>query len=77
MRNIKEINTKNRTYYIFDDLINIKDFDPSLLKIDNKSYKNINTYYTGYITMNDSKYVNIHSVNPLCLIIGQADGSIE
>ena len=42
MRNIKEINTKNRTYYIFDDLINIKDFDPSLLKIDNKSYKNIN-----------------------------------
>ena len=36
MRNIKEINIKNRTCYIFDDMINIKDFDPSLLKIDKK-----------------------------------------
>ena len=34
MANIKEINIVNRTYYFFDDMINIKDFDPSLLKID-------------------------------------------
>ena len=27
--------------------------------------------------MKDSKYVNIHGVNPLYLIIGEADGSIE
>ena len=33
MGNIKEINIKNRTYYFFDDMINIKDFDPNLLKI--------------------------------------------
>ena len=37
MRNIKEINIKNQTYYFFDDMINIKDFDPILLKIDKKS----------------------------------------
>ena len=37
MRKIKEINIKNRTYYFFDDMINIKDFRPNLLKIDKKS----------------------------------------
>ena len=36
MGNIKEIKIKNRTYYCFDDMINIKDFDPNLLKIDKK-----------------------------------------
>ena len=36
MKNIKEINIKNRTYYFFDDMINIKDFKPSLIKIDKK-----------------------------------------
>ena len=37
MGNIKEINIKTQTYYFFDDMINIKDFDPNLLKIDKKS----------------------------------------
>ena len=32
-------------------MINIEDFDSSLLKIDKKSYKNIGTYYIGYITI--------------------------
>ena len=41
MGNIKEINYKNRTYYLFDDMINIKDFGSSQLKIDEKSHKNI------------------------------------
>ena len=39
MENIKEINIKNRTCYFFDDMINIKDFNSDLLKIDKKSYK--------------------------------------
>ena len=46
-------------------MISIEDFDSSLLKIDKKSFKNIDIYYIGYITMKDSKYVNIHSENPL------------
>ena len=41
MGNIKQINIKNRTYYFFNDMINIKDFDPSLINVDRKSYKNI------------------------------------
>ena len=74
---MKETNIKNRTYYFFDDMINIKNFDSSLLNIDKKSYKNIDIYYIGYITMKDSKYVNIHSVNPLYLTIDEINGSIE
>ena len=60
MGNTKEINIKNRTYYFFDDMINIENFNPDLLKIEKKSYKNIGIYYIGYITIIDSKYVNIH-----------------
>ena len=52
---IKEINIKNRTYYIFDDIINIKDFDPNLLK--KKSHENIDIYYISCITVKDSFYI--------------------
>ena len=55
-------------------MINIKDFDPSLLKIDKKSYKYIGIYYIGYITIkNISDYESINGVNPLYLIIGNVD----
>ena len=50
MGSIRDINMKNRTYYFYDDMINIKDFDSNLLKIDKKSFKNIVIYYIGYIT---------------------------
>ena len=49
MGNIKQINIKNHTYYFFNDMINIKDFDFSLLKIDKQSDKNIGIYNIGYI----------------------------
>ena len=71
--NIKEINTKNRTYYFFDDMINIKNFDLDLLKIEKKLYKDIDIYYVGYITMKDFDNVKINSVNPLYLIIDNVD----
>ena len=77
MGNIKEINMKHRTYYFSDEMINIKDFDSDLLKIDKRSYKYIDIYYIGYITMKDSDYVKTNSVNPLYLIIDKADGCIE
>ena len=47
MRNIKQINIKSRTYYFFNGMINIKDFDSSLLKINKKSYKDIGIYNIG------------------------------
>ena len=55
-------------------MINIKDFDSCLLKIDKKSYKNIDIYYIGYITIKEiDDYENIYSVNPLYLIIDKVD----
>ena len=51
MGNIKQINIKNRTYYFHTDIINIEEFNSSLLKIDKKSYKDIDIYYIGYITI--------------------------
>ena len=78
MRAIKQINTKNRTYYFYNDIIDLKDFDAGLLKIDKKTYKDIGIYNIGYITkkkIDDCK--NINSVNPLYLNITHANGYIE
>ena len=58
-------------------MINIENFDPSLLKINKKSYKDIGIYYIEYITMKNSDYVKLNSVNYLQIIIGEADGSVE
>ena len=68
MGTIKQIDTKNRTYCFYNDMIDIKTFDSDLLKIDKKSYKDIGIYNIGYITkkkINDCE--NINSVNPLYL----------
>ena len=75
---IKSINIKNGAYKFFNGMINIEVFYSNLLKIDKKSCKNIDTYYTGYITIKKTAdYENIYSVNPLYLIIGEVDGFIE
>ena len=52
-------------------------FNSYLLKIDKKSKKNIDVYYIGYITIKYTYYVNINSVNPLCLIINKEDDYIK
>ena len=49
MGEIQELNIKNRTYYYFHDVIDIKDFQSNLLKIDKKQYKDIDIYYIDYI----------------------------
>ena len=54
-------------------MINIKNFDPVLLKIDRKSYKNIGIYNIGYITIKKiDDCENIYSVNPLYLLVNHA-----
>ena len=75
MSEVKELNIKNRTYYYFNDIINIKDFHSNLLRIDKKRYKDIDIYYIGYIAVKKiGDCENIHSVNPLYLIIYSATG---
>ena len=44
---IKQIDIKNRTYYFYNDIIDLEKFDVRLLKIDKKSYKNIGFYNIG------------------------------
>ena len=75
MGEVKEMNIKNQTYYFFDDMINIRNFQPNLSKIDKKPYKYIDIYYIGYITTKKiGDYENIPSVNPLYLISNSATG---
>ena len=45
MGEIQQINIKNRTYYFYNDVINFKDFDASLWKVDKKDQKEIYIYY--------------------------------
>ena len=78
MREVKQINIKNRAYYFYNNIINLKDFDARLLKVDKKSYKNIDIYYIEYITIKKiDDYESIYSVNPLYLRINHASGYIE
>ena len=75
---IKRINIKDQTYYFYNDIIELENFDSSLLKIDKKSYRDIGIYNIGYITIKkicDIK--NIYSVNTLYLCINHASGYIE
>ena len=51
MRVVKQINIKNRTYYFYNDIINIKNVDVRLLKLDKKPYKDISIYNIGYIAI--------------------------
>ena len=78
MGKIRQINIKNRTYYFYNDQINLKDFDARLLKVDKKNYKEIDIYYIGYVTFKEiANCNNINSVNPLYLMINKMTGHFE
>ena len=73
MGQVKEVNIKNQTYYFFDNMINLENFESNLLKIDKKHYKGIDIYYIGYITIKKcGDCENIPSVNPLSLLVNHA-----
>ena len=71
----KQVNIKNRTYYFYNDLIKLFDFDPNMLKLDKKTFKDIDIYYIIYVTKKEEYKIN--SVNPLYLLIYKIDGFIE
>ena len=78
MDTTKQINIKNRTYYFYNDIIDLENFDAKLLRIDKKSYKDIGIYNIGYVTKKKiGNCMNINSVNPLYLGITRANGYIE
>ena len=78
MEKFRQINIKNWNYYFYNDITDLENFDARLLKIDKKSFKDINIYYIGYITkkkVDDCQ--NINSVNPLYLMIDKMIGHFE
>ena len=78
MGSTKQINIKHRTYYFYNDIIDIETFDSNNMKLDKKSYKDLDIYNIGYVKVKkigQGYYIN--SVNPLYLRIGNANGYIE
>ena len=78
MRSLREINIKNCQYHFFNDVINIKNFDPNLLSIDKISFKSTDVvvYNIKYITMKSIDRVNTDSANSLYLAFDDVDGYI-
>ena len=78
MGTLKQINIKNRTYYFYNDIVDLETFKSNLLKIDKIAYKNIFIYNIGYITIkknDDCK--NINSVNLLYWRINHPNAYIK
>ena len=51
METTKEINTKERTYYFYNDIIDLKTFDSNNLKLDKKTYKDLDSFNIRYVTI--------------------------
>ena len=78
MGKIRQINIKNRTYYFYNDQINLKDFDASLWKVDKKDYNKIDIYYFDYVAFKEiANCNNINSLNQLYLMIDKMIGHFE
>ena len=63
----KQMNIKNRTYYFYNDLIKLFDFDPNMLNLD-KNYLTAEIFIILDILQKNEEY-KINSVNPLYLLI--------
>ena len=72
---IGQINIKSRTYYFYNDLINIKKFNNNKLKLHKNGVLGNDVYHIGYITKNPQW--NVNSVNPLYLMINRIKGHFE
>ena len=76
MRKVKQTKIKKRTYYFYNDQINLKDFDAKLSKDDEKNYTEIGILLLWSL----SKFANcnsINNVNPLYLMINEMIGHVE
>ena len=67
MGKFRQIEIKNWTYYFYNDIINIEEFDSNLLKIDKKHCKGIDIYYIGYTAIKNLVILKIFTVDILCI----------
>ena len=78
MGTTREINIKGRTYYFYNDIIELETFDSKNLKLDKKTYKNLDIFNIGYVTIKKIGHgYDVNSVNPLYLRINDASGYIK
>ena len=74
----KEINIENRTYYYYNDIIDLDEFNESKIKVDKKDFNDIDIYYLAYEYKKKITECNvIRSVNPLDLKIVDIKGQFE
>ena len=74
----KEINIKNRSYYYYNDILDLDEFDESKIKVDKKDFNDTDIYYLGYEYKNKITECNvIRSGNPLYLRIVDIKGQFE
>ena len=62
MGKVKQIEIKNESYCFYNNVINLKNFDSNLLKIDKKQYKGINIYYIDTSQLKKLMIVKIFTV---------------
>ena len=67
----KQLNIKDSTYCFYNDLINLSNFRAINLKLDKKSWKDLDIYYISYVDKNKPTEWKVYSVNPLYLIINK------
>ena len=78
MGTIKEINITNRTYYYYNDIIDLDEFDESKIKVGKKDFNDIDIYYLGYEHKKKITECNIiRSVNLLYLRIVNIKGQFD
>ena len=78
METIKQINIKNKTYYFYNDIINLDEFDESRIRVDKKYFHDIDIHYFGYEHKKKISECNvINSVNPLYLRNINMNGQFE
>ena len=68
---VRQLNIRNKTYYFYNDLINILNFESVNLNLDKKAWKDIDIYYVAYVDKNKSNDWKVRSVNPLHLMINK------
>ena len=78
MGEIRQINIKNQTYYFYNDIINLDEFDGSKMKVARKNFNDIDIYYLGCEYKKEISECNkINSVNPLYLEIRDMKGQFK
>ena len=78
MGTTKKINIKNRTYYYYNDIVDLDEFDESKIKVDKKDFNDIDIYYLDYKYKKKITECNvIKFVNPLYLRIADIKGQFK